>query len=340
MNRAALMLLFVALLTDGAAAGPVAEDDTIDLAAQEFIAEMRARANEQTTVFVHLDETPSRSVDSMVNSVIGALVMPCNPLWAEGCEIPIEPLVRILRDAGAPLPAGGLPCDRAPVQTLEACLPGFDVLPSPNGEQLYLTTQVPAHADDFERTAAKRAEILASTNYTRLGTCHVLVRVLYEWGVVDQIATGIALGLTDSMTRMVKQAEAIGNHELRRGSAGFLIGFCTATMHIHMANRDGAERVPTGSAQIDASSPVFQGRTARLQNQDTFNPDYCRGHIGKLRDANAIDEVADVMLRSALDKAIERGAAGTSDTPRQDIAQGFGYGLCSAVLNAVMGAVK
>jgi hypothetical protein len=44
----------------------------------------------------------------------------------------------MLRDAGAPAAAT---CDRATVHTLEACLPGFEVSPSPNGEQLYLTTR-------------------------------------------------------------------------------------------------------------------------------------------------------------------------------------------------------
>lgn len=108
--------------------------------AQEFIAAGRAKANKETTVFVHLDQDLT-SVDSMVNSVIGALVMPCNPMWDEGCEIPMEPLAQMLRDAEAQLPAGGLPCDRATLDTLEACLPGFEVSPSPNVEQLYLTTR-------------------------------------------------------------------------------------------------------------------------------------------------------------------------------------------------------
>ena len=122
MIRAAPMLLLASMLV---AAAPLAEDDDIGLA------EMRAGANGQTLVFVHLNDTPR-------HSVIGALVMPCNPLWADGCEIPIEPLARMLRDAGASLTAA---CDRATVHTLEACLPGFEVSPSLNGEQLYLTTR-------------------------------------------------------------------------------------------------------------------------------------------------------------------------------------------------------
>jgi len=106
--------------------------------AQELTAAGRAKAKEKTTVFVHLDDTPPRS---MANSVIGSIAMPCNLMWSEGCEIPMEPLARMLRDAGAQLPAGGLPSDRATVYTLQSCLPGFEVSPSPNGEQLYLTTR-------------------------------------------------------------------------------------------------------------------------------------------------------------------------------------------------------
>jgi hypothetical protein len=113
MIHAARVLLFACLIATG----------TEPVAADEDVAEMRAKANEQTTVFVHLNEAPPHSIDSMVNSVIGALVMPCNPMWAENCEIPLEPLVRMLRDAGAP--AGGVTCDRATVHTLEACLPGW-----------------------------------------------------------------------------------------------------------------------------------------------------------------------------------------------------------------------
>jgi hypothetical protein len=125
MIRAAPMLLLASLLV---AAEPLAEDDDIG---QELIAEIGAGANGQMLVFVHLNDAPP-------HSVIGALVMPCNPLWAEGCEIPVEPLARMLRDAGASLTAT---CDRATVYTLKACLPGFEVLPSLNGGQLYLTTR-------------------------------------------------------------------------------------------------------------------------------------------------------------------------------------------------------
>ena len=50
-----------------------------------------------------------------------------------------------------------------------------------------------------------------------------------------------------------------------------------------------------------------------------------------------IDEVADVMLHFELDNAIEQG---TSGMPRQDTSQGFAYGLCSAVLNAMMGPIQ
>lgn len=115
---------------------PVTYDEDV----RDFIAAMRAGANEETTVFVRLDEKLN-TVDSMVNSVIGVLDMPCNLMWNEGCEIPMEPLVRLLRDAGAQLPAVGLPCDRATLDTLEACLPGFEVSSSPDGEQVYLTTR-------------------------------------------------------------------------------------------------------------------------------------------------------------------------------------------------------
>ena len=59
--------------------------------------------------------------------------------------------------------------------------------------------------------------------------------------------------------------------------------------------------------------------------------------MGKLRDANVIDEVADVMLHFELDNANKQG---TSGLPRQDTSQGFVYGLCSAVLNAMMGTVQ
>jgi len=128
MIRAAPMLLLASMLV---AAAPLAHDDDIG---QDLVAEMRAAANQQTLVFVHLSDTPPHSV----NSVIGALVMPCNPMWAEGCEIPIEPLARMLREAGASLTTT---CDRATVHTLKACMPGFEVLPSLNGEQLYLTTR-------------------------------------------------------------------------------------------------------------------------------------------------------------------------------------------------------
>jgi hypothetical protein len=158
MHGAALMLPLAFLLANGVAADPVTYDEDV----QEFIAEMRARANEQTTVFVHLDEDLS-SVESMVDSVIGALVLPCNPMWAEGCEIPMEPLVRMLRDAGAPLPVRGLPCDRATLHTLEACLPGFEVSPSPNGEQLYLTTRRPAAAAQSKPWHSYVGENVAST---------------------------------------------------------------------------------------------------------------------------------------------------------------------------------
>jgi hypothetical protein len=199
----------------------------------------------------------------------------------------------------------------------------------------WLAFTSPGHADEFEESVAKRAEVLANTNYTRLGTCQDLMRDLYEWGVLDEVATGIALGVTDKMAKMVKHAEAAGNDQLRRGSAGFLIGFCTAIVHIHMANLDHAESVPDSSRNV--TGPVLQSRAARLQRKDTFDPDYCRGHIRKLRDVKVIDEAADVMLLLELNNAIEQG---TSGTPREDTSQGFGYGLCSAVLNAMMSAVQ
>ena len=145
---------------------------------------------------------------------------------------------------------------------------------------IWLASTPAGHAVDFEETVAARAEILKSRNHTRLGACQDLMRDLYEWGVLDQVATEIAFGVTDNMTKTVKQAEATGNHQLRRGSAGFLIGFCTAIMHIHMANRNGAESLPNLPPQTKASGPDFQSRTARLQNHDTFNPDYCRGDMG------------------------------------------------------------
>lgn len=84
---------------------------------------------------IHLN----RDLSSTASSAIGEFVMPCNPMWAEGCEIPVEALARMLRDAGAQLPTGGLLCDRATVGTLDVCLPGFEVSPSPNGRRLYLT---------------------------------------------------------------------------------------------------------------------------------------------------------------------------------------------------------
>ena len=225
-------------------------------------------------------------------------------------------------------------CGRA---TAHATCRGFDALPSPDGGQPELSAQAPAQADDLERAAAKRAEILAGTDYTRLGTCQGLVRDLYRWGVLDNLGTGIALGLINNTTRIARRAKASGNQRLQRGSADFVVGFCTATMHVHMANRDGAKDVPGVVVPNQAVSAVLQSRTARLQSRDTSNPDRCRTHMGKLKDADVIDEVADVMLRLELDNAIEQG---TSGTPRQDPGQSFGNGLCSAVLNAVMGALR
>jgi hypothetical protein len=193
----------------------------------------------------------------------------------------------------------------------------------------------PAPAANLERTAAERAEILAGTDYTWLGTCQGLVRDLSRWGVLDNLATGIAFGLINNTSRIARRAEAIGNHRLQRGSAEFVIGLCTATMHIHMANRDGAKDVPRVVVPGHVTSSALQRRIARLQSPDAFDPDRCRAHIGKLEDADVIDDVADVMLRLALEDAIEQGAFGT---PGQDPGQGFGHGLCAAVLNAVMGA--
>jgi hypothetical protein len=190
-----------------------------------------------------------------------------------------------------------------------------------------------APGDDLERTATRRAEILA--NYPRLGACHDLLDDLYQWGVLDLVATGIAFGLINNTSRNARRAEAIGNHRLARESAEFVIGFCTATMHIHMANRDGAKDVPRVVVPGHVTSSALQRRIARLQSPDAFDPDRCRAHIGKLEDADVIDDVADVMLRLALEDAIEQGAFGT---PGQDPGQGFGHGLCAAVLNAVMGA--
>jgi len=203
---------------------------------------------------------------------------------------------------------------------------------------IWLASTTVVLADEFEEVVTERTRLLESTDYTRLGTCQDLMREIYRWGILDQTATGIAFGVTENMAKMVKRAEAIENHQLRRGSAGFLIGFCTAIMHIHMANRDGAETLTDLPEEIHVRGPVLQARTARLQDEDTFNTDYCRGHMGKLRDANVIDEAAHVMLHSKLDNAIQR--QGVSGTPRQDISQGFVYGLCSAVLNAMMGAVR
>ena len=214
---------------------------------------------------------------------------------------------------------------------------GFDVLPSPDGGQVHGATQAPDQADDFERTAAKRAEFLAGTDYARLGTCQGLVRDLHRWGVVDNLATGIAFGLINNTSRIARRAEAIGNHRLARESAEFVIGFCTATMHVHMANPDGAKDVLSVVVPSQAVSAVLQSRIARLQGQDTLDPDRCRGQMGKLRDAEVIDEVAEVMLRRELDDAIEEGTVGA---PGQEPGGGFGHGLCSAVLNAVMGALR
>ena len=102
-----------------------------------------------------------------------------------------------------------------------------------------------------------------------------------------------------------------------------------------MANRDCAKALPGVVVPNDVIGPVLQSRATRLQNQSTFEPDGCRDHMGKLKDADVIDEVADAMLRRELDDAIEQGAFGT---PSRDPGQGFGHGLCAAVLNAVMGA--
>jgi hypothetical protein len=193
----------------------------------------------------------------------------------------------------------------------------------------------PAPADDFEGTAVKRAEILA--NDTRLGACHDLLDDLYQWGVLDLVATGIAFGLINNTTRSARRAAAAGNHRLGRAHADFVIGFCTATMHIHMANRDGARDRPDLSAQNAAIGPVLQSRITRLQSRAALTPDHCRAHMRKLKDANVIDQVAEVMLGSELDNAIRRRA---SVTLRQDSSQGFDHGLCAAVLNALMGALR
>ena len=192
--------------------------------------------------------------------------------------------------------------------------------------------QAPVQGDDLETAAAMRAEVLAS--YTRLGACHDLLNDLYRWGVLDLVATGIAFGLINNTTGMARRAEAVGNHRLRREHADFVIGFCTAIMHVHMASRDRARDLPDLFVHNDAIGPILGSRIARLQAPDGFDPERCRAHIGKLEDADVIDEVADVMLRRELDNAIEQGTFGT---PGQDSGQGFGHGLCSAVLNAVMG---
>ena len=84
----------------------------------------------------------------------------------------------------AALLASSLPVLADPVMEAECirgtfrdrCL-GFDALPSPDGAQVHVGAQAPAQDDDLERTAAKRAEILAGTDYTRLGTCEGLVRI-------------------------------------------------------------------------------------------------------------------------------------------------------------------
>ena len=193
----------------------------------------------------------------------------------------------------------------------------------------------PSPIDDFQRTAAERAGILEGTDYTRLGTCQGLVRDLYRWGVLDNLATGIAFGLINNTTTIARRAEAIGNHRLQRGSAEFVIGFCTATVHVHLANRDGAKNLPAVVVPSHVIGPVLQSRVARLQSPDAFDPDRCRAHIRELEGAEVIDEVAAVMLLSELDDAIEQGTFGTRS---QDSGQGFGHGLCAVVLNALMGA--
>ena len=101
--------------------------------------------------------------------------------------------------------------------------------------------QAAGRTDDHERIAAERAGILAGANATRLETCRDLVRDLYRWGVLDNLATGIAFGLINNTTRIARRAEVGGDDRLRRGSADFVIGSaprpCTSTWRIETARK-------------------------------------------------------------------------------------------------------
>jgi len=103
---------------------------------QDPAAEYKASAHEPTTVIVHLDNL------GFTGGVIGGFRADCNILWFDGCPVPVRALERVLFDEGE-LPAGGLRCRVSPVTIydLEECFPaGWDVLPSPNGLHLYLTS--------------------------------------------------------------------------------------------------------------------------------------------------------------------------------------------------------
>jgi len=104
--------------------------------AREFVERMQAKAEQPTLVFIHVD-----------GAVAGGLDMPCNPMWSDDCAIPVENLRRVLLDVGA-LPVGGIGCSgalaehpqRVELDDLEACLPGFELLPALTGKHLFLTT--------------------------------------------------------------------------------------------------------------------------------------------------------------------------------------------------------